>query len=237
MNRNWTDNTENWELQQDGLVIRYIGRWKGMKSYEVELDQNGFVLRCEERNTTSTEEEPEETNDETYIPVPTPTPLPNGRPWFWEMEFASKEFWDQLDKLFFTHVMTMDDYPAREKDWLEAFGESTHVMTMDDYPAREKDWLEAFGESEFWPQEYQIVRYLYYATEEQLKQPGLQYPVFPNPDKKSQKEICEIALNAFHEIADAEMGKEWVERLKTGGTLLNDEINPDTGEQYGEHVR
>ena len=38
------------------------------------------------------------------------------------------------------------------------------------------------------------------------------------------------------EIADAEMGKEWVERLKTGGTLLNDEINPDTGEQYGEHV-
>ena len=32
------------------------------------------------------------------------------------------------------------------------------------------------------------------------------------------------------------MGKEWVERLKTGGTLLNDEINPDTGEQYGEHV-
>ena len=207
------DNTENWELQQDGLVIRYIGRWKGMKSYEVELDQNGFVLRCEERNTTSTEEKPEETNDETYIPVPTPTPLPNGRPWFWEMEFASKEFWDQLDKLFFTHVMTMDDYPAREKDWLEAF-----------------------GESEFWPQEYQIVRYLYYATEEQLKQPGLQYPVFPNPDKKSQKEICEIALNAFHEIADAEMGKEWVERLKTGGTLLNDEINPDTGEQYGEHV-
>ena len=75
------DNTENWELQQDGLVIRYIGRWKGMKSYEVELDQSGFVLRCEESNTTSTEEKPEETNDETYIPVPTPTPLPNGRPW------------------------------------------------------------------------------------------------------------------------------------------------------------
>ena len=210
------DNTENWELQQDGLVIRYIGRWKGMKSYEVELDQGGFVLRCEESNTTSTEEKPNnagELNEESLVLPPTPTPLPDGKPWFWGMDFAPQEFWDQLEKLFYTHVMTMDDYPAREKDWLEAF-----------------------GESEFWPQEYQIVRYLYYATEEQLKQPGLQYPVFPNPDKKSQKEICEIALNAFHEIADAEMGKEWVERLKTGGTLLNDEINPDTGEQYGEHV-
>ena len=207
------DNTENWELQQDGLVIRYIGRWNGMKSYEVELDQNGFVLRCEESNTASMEEKPEETNGETYIPVPTPTPLPDGKPWFWGMDFAPQEFWDQLDKLFFTHVMTMDDYPAMEKDWLEAF-----------------------GESEFWPQEYQIVHYLYYATEEQLKQPDLQYPVFPDRDRKSQKEICEIALNAFHEIADVEMGKEWVDSTKVGSALLNDEINPDTGKKYRKHV-
>ena len=207
------DNTENWELQQDGLVIRYIGRWNGMKSYEVELDQNGFVLRCEESNTASMEEKPEETNGETYIPVPTPTPLPDGKPWFWGMDFAPQEFWDQLDKLFFTHVMTMDDYPAMEKDWLEAF-----------------------GESEFWPQEYQIVRYLYYATEEQLKQLDLQYPVFPDRDRKSQKEICEIALNAFHEIADVEMGKEWVDSTKVGSALLNDGINPDTGKKYGKHV-
>ena len=207
------DNTENWELQQDGLVIRYIGRWNGMKSYEVELDQNGFVLRCEESNTASMEEKPEETNGETYIPAPTPTPLPDGKPWFWGMDFAPQEFWDQLDKLFFTHVMTMDDYPAMEKDWLEAF-----------------------GESEFWPQEYQIVRYLYYATEEQLKQPDLQYPVFPDRDRKSQKEICEIALNAFHEIADVGMGKEWVDSTKVGSALLNDGINPDTGKKYGKHV-
>ncbi|MBR3431620.1 MAG: hypothetical protein IKG87_16130 [Clostridia bacterium] len=207
------DNTENWELQQDGLVIRYIGRWNGMKSYEVELDQNGFVLRCEESNTASMEEKPEETNGETYIPAPTPTPLPDGKPWFWGMDFAPQKFWDQLDKLFFTHVMTMDDYPAMEKDWLEAF-----------------------GESEFWPQEYQIVRYLYYATEEQLKQPDLQYPVFPDRDRKSQKEICEIALNAFHEIADVEMGKEWVDSTKVGSALLNDGINPDTGKKYGKHV-
>ena len=208
------DNTDNWELQQDGLVIRYIGRWKGMKSYEVELDQNGFVLRCEEMDSVSTEEKPKNTGESNeFVPAPTPTPLPDGKPWFWGMDFAPQEFWDQLDKLFFTHVMTMDDYPAMEKDWLEAF-----------------------GESEFWPQEYQIVRYLYYASEEQLKQSGLQYPVFPDQDRKSQKEIGEIALSAFHEIADAQMGKEWVDSTKIGSTLLNDEINPDTGKNYGKHV-
>ena len=209
------DNTDNWELQQDGLEIRYIGRWKGMKSYEVDLDQNGFVLRCEEMDSVSTEEKPKNTGESNeFVPAPTPTPLPDGKPWFWGMDFAPQEFWDQLDKLFFTHVMTMDDYPAMEKDWLEAFGESEL----------------------FWPQEYQIVRYLYYASEEQLKQPGLQYPVFPDQDRKSQKEIGEIALSAFHEIADAEMGKEWVDSTKIGSTLLNDEINPDTGKNYGKHV-
>ena len=77
---------------------------------------------------------------------------------------------------------------------------------------------------------------LYYASEEQLKQPGLQYPVFPDRDRKSQKEIGEIALSAFHEIAVAEMGKEWVDSTKIGSTLLNDEINPDTGKNYGKHV-
>ena len=200
------DNTDNWKLQQDGLVIRYIGRWKGMKSYEVELDQNGFVLRCEEMDSVSTEEKPKNTGESNeFVPAPTPTPLPDGKPWFWGMDFAPQEFWDQLDKLFFTHVMTMDDYPAMEKDWLEAF-------------------------------EYQIVRYLYYATEEQLKQPDLQYPVFPDRDRKSQKEICEIALNAFHEIADVGMGKEWVDSTKVGSALLNDGINPDTGKKYGKHV-
>ena len=209
------DNTDNWELQQDGLVIRYIGRWKGMKSYEVELDQNGFVLRCEEMDSVSTEEKPKNTGESNeFVPAPTPTPLPDGKPWFWGMDFAPQEFWDQLDKLFFTHVMTMDDYPAMEKDWLEAFGESEL----------------------FWPQEYQIVRYLYYASEEQLKQPGLQYPVFPDHDRKSQKEIGEIALSAFHEIADAQMGKEWVDSIKVGSVLWNDKINPDTGEKYEKHV-
>ena len=32
------------------------------------------------------------------------------------------------------------------------------------------------------------------------------------------------------------MGKEWVDSVKTGYALLNDETNPDTGEKFGKHV-
>ena len=52
------DNDGNWETQQDGLTVRFIGRWKGMKRYEVELDENGHVLRCEETDSVATGENP-----------------------------------------------------------------------------------------------------------------------------------------------------------------------------------
>ena len=52
------DNPENWEMEQDGLTIRFTGRWKGMKDYVVELDENGFVIRCEESASAATEEKP-----------------------------------------------------------------------------------------------------------------------------------------------------------------------------------
>ena len=52
------DNGEDWEVHLDGLTVRCIGRWKGMEAYEVELDENGYVLRCEESDSPSTEEKP-----------------------------------------------------------------------------------------------------------------------------------------------------------------------------------
>ena len=49
------DNPEKWETVRDGLTVRFTGRREGMKSYEVELDENGFVLRCEETGTAAAE--------------------------------------------------------------------------------------------------------------------------------------------------------------------------------------
>ena len=52
------DNPENWDMEQNGMTLRFTGRWKGMKDYEVELDENGFVLGCEETESAATEEKP-----------------------------------------------------------------------------------------------------------------------------------------------------------------------------------
>lgn len=54
------ENPDFWEMDQEGTTVRFTGRWKGMKNYEVELDENGFVIRCEETESASTEEMPEE---------------------------------------------------------------------------------------------------------------------------------------------------------------------------------
>ena len=57
------DDPDEYEIRADGLIIRFIGRWAGMKSYTVELDEGGYVLRCEETDSDSTEERPEELPD------------------------------------------------------------------------------------------------------------------------------------------------------------------------------
>ena len=77
------DNEADWELQQNGLIVRFIGRWKGMKQYEVELDENGFVLRCEESESPSEAERPEDPafeNDDTEEYAPMPIQQPDEKP-------------------------------------------------------------------------------------------------------------------------------------------------------------
>ena len=50
------ENPEEYEIHQEGLTVQFVGRWKGMKDYLVELDGNGTVLRCEETASKSTKE-------------------------------------------------------------------------------------------------------------------------------------------------------------------------------------
>ena len=207
------DNTDNWETEQEGLTVRYTGRWKGMKSYEVELDENGYIVRCEETDSASTEEKPEELPEIDAESEPTPPPLADGKPWFWGTDFAPESFWDQLETIM-----------------------KTHEMTADNVSDRETDWYEAYGESMFWPQEYQVVSYVFNAPEDWLRQPGLMYPTFPDPDKKSQKEIEEAAMTAFHGVADELMGAEWVDSTRPSSTLYSDLSDMKTGERYGKPV-
>ena len=75
-----------------------------------ELDENGYVVRCEETEAESAAERPErpesgeEYTDDAYglmlPPYDAPAPREDGKPWLYGMDFASEEYWQQLnDKL------------------------------------------------------------------------------------------------------------------------------------------
>ena len=206
------DNEENWTLEQDGLTVRYIGRWAGMKAYEVELDENGFVLRCEESDSPSTDARPVDPNQtsaegnsgmtsniqhdpETGEAIPTPTPQPGGRLWFWGKVIDDKGFWHQFEE-----AMT-------------AYG-----VTADNYPEKEKEWFAEYGPMRYWPQECFVMAHFMTATEEADLETN---PLFFPEGKPGLEEMREKARAAFHEAFDAEMGAEWVDDLMVDGNLYN----------------
>ena len=99
---------QNWDLQVDGLTVRYISRWKDRMDYEVELDENGNVLRCECSESISTEEEPDSP--------------PNGKPWIWDSDFAPKSYWELLEKVITSHDTDFSNLHVSMGDWLDKYG-------------------------------------------------------------------------------------------------------------------
>ena len=99
---------EYWNLRVDGLTVRYISRWKGRMDYEVELDANGNVLRCEETESAAKDEKPESRAD--------------GKPWIWGNTFASESYWTQLEKVMTNHRASFDNLHVFVADWLNQYG-------------------------------------------------------------------------------------------------------------------
>ncbi len=98
----------NWDLEVDGLTVRYTGRWKGMKSYEVELDENGTVLRCEETDSEATEERPAEEIWE--------------KPWIWGNTSAPEGYWKRMEEAMETNEADFGCLADRMVDWTELYG-------------------------------------------------------------------------------------------------------------------
>ena len=100
----------NWDLEVDGLTVRYTGRWKGMKSYEVELDEKGNVLRCEETESEATEERPKEEIWE--------------QPWIWKNSAAPDTYWKQLETVLAKNEVDADfgNLPNKLVEWTEQYG-------------------------------------------------------------------------------------------------------------------
>ena len=195
------DNGEDWEVHLDGLTMRCTGRWKGMKAYEVELDENGYVLRCEESDSPATEEKPADW----YVGYAAPTPQPNGKPWIWGNGFAPEGYWDQIAQAMEANGVTFDNLYEKTDEWTEQYG-----VLEDDAN---------------WPQDLFVIGYVLTAMRpDYLELVPVEYPVFADPVKKTKEEIEAIARQAFHEAADAEKGAEWVDRQKLISALWNNGI-------------
>ena len=186
---------ENWETVQDGLTVRFTGRWKGMKAYETELDMQGNVLRCERKDSPSTAEKPQAVPEEDEA-EPTPTPQPDGKPWIWGNRFAPEEYWNRL------------------ADAMDRYG-----VTFDNLEAKELEWTREYGWDGDWPQDLYVITDILETRPEYLENGGMSYPVFENPDKKTKEEIEQIAWETFREAAEPITGAVWMDRLHMVGIL------------------
>ena len=209
-------NPDEYETAADGLTVRFTGRWAGMKDYLTEFDENGYVVRCEETDSKSTETRPEPDNGDGgdtawhgamyYAPDDAPAPREDGKPWVWEMDFAPAEFWKQLEE-------TMEKLGVNANNLME----------------QQQIWYEEYGDNTFWPQEMKICCDLLITTPQMVEERGrdFTYPVFPAPGKKTEEEIRAIAEQHMRAELVPEMGEEWVEKLKYGACLWNSGYLPD----------
>jgi hypothetical protein len=207
------ENPDEYEIEQNHLSVNFIGRWKGMTSYLVELDENGYVLLCEAKETDSSIDRPDHTDPETVEGqlIPVPTPQPNGKPWFWGKDFADAEFWARFD---------------------EAMTEMG--VSVENYPEKAREWENRYRGAEPYPEACFVIDFFMSQTDEASFQDG--YPIFSREGKPGREELEEKARTAFHEAADSEMGEAWVDSLKIQGYLWSDSINYDTGERFGRPV-
>lgn len=205
------DNAENWECRQDGLTVRYIGRWAGMNSYEVELDPNGFVLRCEKTSSPSTEVKPDTLPEVIGEVIPRPTPLPDGKPWFFGKDFADAAFWNEMESK------------------MSAYG-----VTDQNYREKKLEWVQEYGDRSQWPTDCQVIDYFMSQTDTSIL--DMTYPLFPQEGKKTREEIYALAKAAFHQEADEAMGAEWVDQLRCSGMLYNRSSHSFTQDRFDEPV-
>ena len=144
--------------------------------------------------------------------APSPTPQPDGKPWFWGMDFVPRDIWKQAETFMTAQGISPDDSNKLAKEWDRAYG------TID-----------------FWPQEYQAFYSLFITSERLPDHPD--YLLFPDPEKKSQKEIETAALSAVLSLPYAETIKGREDRIKASSTLYSDSRNPERkGEKYGKPV-
>ena len=196
------DDPDQYEIQTDGLTVRFIGRWAGMKDYEVELDENGYVLRCEEKDSESTAERPDKSEafSSENKPAVTPEPLPDGKPWFWGKGIEDMDFWDQAGAIMEKYGVTGRNLDEKVREWLTEYGAPAQM-----------------------PDDCFILYYLHYLANKDMDFAICKYyPQLGPAGKPSKDVIMEKAREAFHMLADQDKGPEWADSLTICGHMWKD---------------
>ena len=198
----------HWE--EDGLTTRFTGRWAGMKSYLVELDENGFVLRCEETDTDSTTEMPELDEDGN---LPMPTPRPDGKPWFWGQEIKDEAYWNRMERAMANQGVTAENFEKKQKEWEKKYG-------------REAEW----------PQECTVIKFFFTLPDYDTEGIAECYPLFSQEGKPTLEEMKAKALEEFKKAIAGQKKKKWMDGLRANGQLLSDAWNDTAHERYNKPV-
>ncbi len=202
-----------WAVQQEGNTITFTGKWAGMKNYEVELDEKGFVIRCEETDSAATEPRPAEppegtTADDFVQPLP---PLANGKPWFFGKNFADADFWDLFEAKMIEYDVNAYNIQAKAAEWNRQYGSMNR-----------------------WPQDCIVLFTFMISTGEYDFE--YNYPVFESEGKPGQAEIYTIATDAFYSEYAAEMSLIGIGEVLPAGVLTNDGADCRTGKMFGKPV-
>ena len=140
-------------------------------------------------------------------PLATPAPLENGKPWFWGMDFAPASFWEQLETV------------------MQKYG-----VTTENIQAKADGWNQMYESDAFWPHDCKLMyQMLFLLQPDDLAYPDepYQYITFPDPNKKSQAKIEEIAWKALHETGDGQVGADWLNQLRVGSVLIGPQVYID----------
>lgn len=95
-----------YEIREEGLTVHFDSQDESASNYLVELDENGYVLRCEEADNFP----------------PMPTPNPDGTPWY-RVPGLDEAFWDKLEAAMAKCGVTADNYNRIESQWIDKYGD------------------------------------------------------------------------------------------------------------------
>ena len=168
----------------------------------MELDENGDVLRCEEKDSESTAERPDKSETLENKPAVTPEPLRDGKPWFWGKGIEDMDFWDQAGAIMEKYGVTGRNLDEKVREWLAEYGEPIKM-----------------------PDDCFILYYLHHvANEDMAKTIYHDYPQLGPAGKPSKDVIMEKAREAFRRLADQDKGPEWADSLTICGHMWKEVI-------------